>query len=948
MAQEAIDEAGNIWIVDGFDANGNPINPRPKPRAQSKGTIYTPPPQPEKPTEPPAGYRWGPNGSYEFIPGGPADPSRPGGPLNPATPQKSATEIELAAKKEAEAKRAATVDNLMKEVRGYYANDIQGQPASRLFGATEYIPWLPKNERFNAASNAILPMIRPLVAQTAKEGDSDKEMQVFMAYIPQAGDSDITIEQKLRGLDILVSGMTSGKPPSEIVQGMQNAPPPPAAGGVGDTSGMQRVATGDRRWVDDTETDQTLYNMFRQGRSFEEMQAYAGTRGYRLDPNPEAFAYARKNPGYNPFKRAGRYEELSTRQKLARTPLAGYAGGATNALTFGLNDELYGAANALVGEDYTQARDRFQGAKRAVADMNPVSDILGNITGGMLLPAGAAAVGSRAAPGLTSAAVGALARNPVKSAGAYGAAYGAGDQNDNRLLGAAVGGVGGMGGGAAGKYLLGPLAAKIGGSSGGQAVANALEPVAGRIRQAIGGGARVAPAQISRAESMIGQSIGDMAPVRQNIADAAEMGLPFSLADADPRLRMLAGTVTRKSPDARALAENALEPRAMGQIDRLLGGIDDNLAQRVNIEQRGKQLIEAGRTEAAPYYNMANSAPAQVDDQINAYLQTPAGRDALRRAYDIAANEGRDPVALGFAVDDAGEVVMREAPTFETLDLVKRGLDSKLNEARNPITGALDLEGNPQLGAIETLRKGFVGRMDQLNPQYPQARGAFAKWAQKRDALNAGQALAAPGRLPRDVENALPRLSQNLDEVQRGYATGMGDTAEKLRYSANPYDAVMGSPSTQQKMRMLFPEGADKMLRRYELEREMGKTRYETLGGSPTAARQAMDETFSPMLAEQAGNIVGGVTTGAPTAGTAIRMGLAGLKFGMGKRAEKKAAELAPILFDQNPAGLLTYFDDVATRLKANEAYKNKWKGRAGLFGGSLTAPLLLNATSGY
>ncbi len=139
----------------------------------------------------------------------------------------TATEMELQAKQEGAQKRAATINSIMGRVEQLYQQDIAGQPLERLGGLTEYVGALPANERFNAAANAMLPLIRPLVAQSAKEGDSDKEMQVFMAYIPQASDSDIAIREKLNMLKVLIGGMVEGKPPSatstDITTAMQQA-----------------------------------------------------------------------------------------------------------------------------------------------------------------------------------------------------------------------------------------------------------------------------------------------------------------------------------------------------------------------------------------------------------------------------------------------------------------------------------------------------------------------------------------------------------------------------------------------------------------------------------------------------------------------------------------------------------------------------------------------------
>lgn len=143
-----------------------------------------------------------------------------------AGPPKTATEIELAAKKEGAKQRAAVVRSQMLNSIQLYKQDIQGRPASRAFGALErmdkpsfggVVPAIPAYERFTATNAAILPLIRPLVAQSAKEGDSDKEMQVFQSYIPEAGDSDATIEQKYAMLDTLIAGMAEGRPPSEVI-----------------------------------------------------------------------------------------------------------------------------------------------------------------------------------------------------------------------------------------------------------------------------------------------------------------------------------------------------------------------------------------------------------------------------------------------------------------------------------------------------------------------------------------------------------------------------------------------------------------------------------------------------------------------------------------------------------------------------------------------------------
>lgn len=833
-------------------------------------------------------------------------------------------------------KKLELIDSLEARSRDNYFTTGFGQPvASRIPGTSAYdVKADIGTVGSSGAINRVMELAKANGGKNPLTPLSNADMQMLGQSVSNLdpGQSDANFQKNLGSYrDIYTRALAAVEP---------NAPELRPAGVVEGQDNRRAVATGKSRFIPDDEVNGTIFQMYRQGKSYDEIAAYASSRGYRMDrPSVETMQYAKQHPNWNPFNPAGRTENLSTRQQLSAMPVAGYAGGASSAITMGFNDEIAGLAAAASGGDYTKARDEFQGRKQAVADMNPISNIGGNIVGGALLPMGAGAVGARVAPGAASKALAMLANNPMKAATAYGATYGAGENNQDRLTGAAEGAVGGLGGGMLGKYVIGPGLSKIASSSGGQKLAQAVEPVAAWARGKLGTQA-IGPASITSGERLIGRE-ADMGAVRQNLSDAADMNLPYSLADADPMLRMLAGKVARKSPEVRAMAEDALDPRAMGQIDRLMGGIDDHLAPRTNIEQRSQQLIAAGNQEATPYYTMARGQTAPVDAEINALLETPAGRDALKRAYEIARNEGISGNDIGLTANAAGDITQTQAPSFQTLDLTKRGLDSRINESRNPITGQVDFSGDPVLQSVEGLRKRLVSRLDELNPEYPKGRAAYAKWAQKADALKAGQSLSAPGVLPRQVENAMPRLSQNLDEVQRGYATGIGDTAEKVRYSSNPYENVMGSPAAQQKMAMIFPEGAPKMQRLYGLERDMGKTRYEVMGNSTTPARLAADQSFEGILGEQGVNAIGGLATGNPGWGTAARGALMALRMGAGKAGEKRAKELAPLLFEQNPTGLLSQFDDMAARIKADKAYQKKWQKRGGLFGAGTAIPLL-------
>ena len=134
---------------------------------------------------------------------------------------------EATVKRDGAKSRANVVRALMLQGIQRYRDNIQGQPMQRGFGLFEKwfstpsmggaVPAYPAFETFSKGGDAILPLIRPLVAQTAREGDSNTEMMIFQSYIPSAEDSDETIEAKFAALDTLLAGMAEGKNPSEVV-----------------------------------------------------------------------------------------------------------------------------------------------------------------------------------------------------------------------------------------------------------------------------------------------------------------------------------------------------------------------------------------------------------------------------------------------------------------------------------------------------------------------------------------------------------------------------------------------------------------------------------------------------------------------------------------------------------------------------------------------------------
>ena len=342
-----------------------------------------------------------------------------------------------------------------------------------------------------------------------------------------------------------------------------------------------------------------------------------------------------------------------------------------------------------------------------------------------------------------------------------------------------------------------------------------------------------------------------------------------------------------------------------------------------NIEKRAGAIRQGAWDADDPLYQKAFAQPAPVDDQLNALLSTPAGKDAMRRAEQIAANEG---------------VNITEQPSFEVMNYAKRGLDSVLNDNRSPLSGKLDLEGDPVAQSVNSVLQRFKGRLDELNPDYAAARQAYQTGIEPRTALNLGYKELPRGNVPeRQFTEAMSRIApENLPEAQRGYATAMADAVDRQRLAVNPYNTVHGSPLQQAKVAALFPDGADKFAQTANLERDMQKTLLETIGGSPTQARRMADETFDSGLSPS--SIMEFAT--APKLSIAKRVGRwASDTITTG--GQGKADEIAPALFNTDTSAVLQYLDDLM-RKDAEMAARRRAYGKAGgLFGFPAAAGLV-------
>lgn len=356
-------------------------------------------------------------------------------------------------------KTAQQLDTLIGDVEARY-KEGPGK-TSGLAGLRDYNSFSTVNQRFDSAGNAVRGLVGSALGFTGGQLNTPGEAEAAVGpYVPHANDRDEVILDKIARLRQLrdnardrsvaqlggvpdqqgriipiapTSAATPGAPPAP------NATNAPTAPQAGPGAPQMSIATGAVRSETDKQGSAIIDAMIRSGASDDQIDAAltaVGSNKIDRGQSAAARAYLAKHQNYKgSFGGATRAVQQTALNRLSASPVGSFGIGAANGLMAGGLDEVVGAANsALTGQPMSEAIAQADRAKQASAETNPIASFAGNMLGGTAgMLAGGAAAGSL---GLT----GALGRAaPMAGDIAFGAASGAGENNDNRLLGAGVG-----------------------------------------------------------------------------------------------------------------------------------------------------------------------------------------------------------------------------------------------------------------------------------------------------------------------------------------------------------------------------------------------------------------------------------------------------------------------------------------------------------------------------
>jgi len=545
-------------------------------------------------------------------------------------------------------------------------------------------------------------------------------------------------------------------------------------------------------------------------------------------------------------------------------------------LTFGFGDELIDAPTAalvaaLTGQKFSDVwKEARQISKENIAkdwDENTAIALGANIAGSV--PFGLAAAGKNVGlKGLSTldkasdaigagkfaraitqagtrvsdwASTGGRAARAAKS-GLVGAGFGATaglgageDTPEGRMVSALLGGVvGGAAGGAAGAISRGaPTVKSVAKKTASQVSANQAEDEF--LRQLL-----------------MRPDLSDMQ--KQAIAlqglskkTGIELTLPEMLAqtDVDPILGQQSKLV--KSPETAGAAQALLQRRMgnpiAGQPGQIITGLQ-NVSQQLapgSYDELAQGLIKSGRegakritedlsAKAGPLYQEAFKSNRSIaSKELDAILDSPAGKEAMARTLEIFQNEGK---LLGLPDKELGELArelgirskggVAAGLKMQTYNMIKRGLDDMVNDAisqSKPGTTSARakslmtvrsrlLQELDALDATATIPAGRDAATGRFTPAMPREGGGL--YAQARNVYSSQPETIANRQLMGELANidklspekVIPQLYSGTPGTAQRTSQSLGPQGSRMAAAAKLQDIIGGLKSGQMPRQM--------------------------------------------------------------------------------------------------------------------------------------------------
>lgn len=377
---------------------------------------------------------------------------------------------------------------------------------------------------------------------------------------------------------------------------------------------------------------------------------------------------------------------------------------------------------------------------------------------------------------------------------------------------------------------------------------------------------------------------------------------------------------------------NTLRDRQKGSRSRVEEQVNKSLKPDEYFAKE-KELIGNIRNNSAPdYTELMTKFPSLKSPALVQLLDTPSGKEAVKRAMKSI----RD--VPGATISKADVTGMVKNFDIRFLDQVKQEFDDLVMEAEG---SGPNYKATSEGRRIRALRKALRDEMDvaTTDPKtkeslYQKARSQYAGDIEVLDQLRFGRE-EFMRKAPKELEGHLSNLNfTEKDALRTGVAQKISETLRNpTSKDFNAAQKLIGSPETEEKLRLLFDKPAEfKVFKRaLEMEAEMYQDSRPTL----SAAQRALKKDDGTKL-----GAVRRTAKKAPTLGIMSPIQWAIRYFR--KKPEmgsKESAEILKMLRTSDSKGLAELEQNL-TGKAGRELSRKRRKGKAGIAGALVAGAL--------
>jgi hypothetical protein len=557
-------------------------------------------------------------------------------------------------------------------------------------------------------------------------------------------------------------------------------------------------------------------------------------------------------------------------------------------MTFGLNDEFAGGIDALIakmggddrsmGDIYREKQQSQLSVPQAYQQAHPRLAQAAEITGSVAPTAAALLTANpELAPGaskLVDSGHGLVRRliDNIVAGGTAGVVSGYGTSNPGEELssevkGGVVGGLTGLGAGAA-TELAGPVSNAFGRAKTG--VSDWVDDVIkGRFAQPKPiTGLDDTPVAPSPAGERILRSLDrdniDPGMAAQALQAQRDMGKPVSIADVGGRnTKGLARTAATVPGPGKQFAHEALNTRqdVGASQERILGDLQSTLGVPVqNTDNMVDDIIAQRGQAATPAYQKAY-AQGEINhpDLVGVLDENPVFASAHEKARTLLAGAGKKVSPLYNS--ENGQLI--RYPTVEDVDLIKKGIDRRLyNNKRGNNDNDEPALDSYFSSLVEGQRSKLLETMDPLAPDYASARSQFAGHTRLKEALESGRDVLNTD--PRTITKTMQDMSPSEQEMFRMGAADavrlhLSTAADRSEYT-NLAQSLFGpgKGTKAERLKAIFPgkSSFDDFADRMNAELGISRTHNYVKGGSNTADKLAEQDDLNLPISDAATDLM--------------------------------------------------------------------------------------------